>query len=78
MNSRIDAIKRLAETDGYWAAYVDGMNDTRAVRARDDEFAETNRLLQARLDRVSERRESWDDDWTPVPCEAPAHGRITS
>lgn len=67
MNSRIDAIKRLAETDKYWAAYLDGMNDSHAVRGRDAEFAETNRLLQARLDRVQSRRENWDDDWSPLP-----------
>lgn len=55
MNARMDTIKRLAETDPYWAAYLDGMQDAHSVGRADDrtaELVEANRLLQARLARV--------------------------
>ena len=55
MNTRLDTIKRLAETDSYWAAYLDGMRDAHAVGRADDrtaELVEANRLLQARLARA--------------------------
>ena len=55
MNTRLDTINRLAETDSYWAAYLDGMRDAHAVGRADDrtaELVEANRLLQARLARA--------------------------
>ena len=56
MNTRLDTIKRLAETDSYWAAYLDGMRDAHSVGRNDDrtaEYAEANRLSQARLARIT-------------------------
>lgn len=66
MSKRMETIKRLAETDPYWRGYLDGMNRTREADA--SEYAEYARLLNARLDRVSERKENWDDDWSPLPA----------
>ena len=31
MNDRLDTIKRLAQTDEYWRAYLDGMFDRRNI-----------------------------------------------
>ena len=55
MNNRMDAIRRMAEHDPYWRAYLDGMQDAHSVGRADDrtaELVEANRLLQARLARV--------------------------
>lgn len=55
MNARLDTIKRMADTDPYWRAYLDGMNDAHAVGREDDrtaEHAEHARLLEARLSRI--------------------------
>lgn len=55
MSSRLEMIKRLAVTDAYWAAYLDGMNDAHHVgegAAQSADFAEHARLLQARLARI--------------------------
>lgn len=59
MNTRLDTIKRMADTDPYWSAYLDGMNDAHAVGREDDrtaEHAEHARLLEARLDRAEKPR----------------------
>lgn len=69
MNTRLDTIKRLAETDSYWAAYLDGMRDAHSVGRDDDrtaEYAEANRLLQARLDRQDAARTT-PDRWADYP-----------
>lgn len=54
MNARMDAIRRLAESDPYWRAYLDGMVDRHAIRRdepREEAWSEYARLMQARLDR---------------------------
>ena len=48
MNTRLDTIKRLAESDPYWRGYLDGMNHAHENDAAAHEYA---RLMQARLDR---------------------------
>lgn len=58
MNTRLDTIKRMADTDPYWRAYLDGMNDAHAVGREDDrtaEHAEHARLIEARLSRANRR-----------------------
>ena len=56
MNARMDTLKSLAETDPYYRGYLDGMADKHGIGRADDrtaEYAEANRLLQARLARIT-------------------------
>ena len=56
MNARMDTLKSLAETDPYYRGYLDGMADKHGIGRDDDrtaEYAEANRLLQARLARIT-------------------------
>ena len=58
MSTRLEMIKRLAVTDAYWAAYLDGMNDAHhvgEVAVQSADFAEHARLIEARLDRANRR-----------------------
>lgn len=64
MSSRLEMIKRLAVTDAYWAAYLDGMNDAHHVgegAAQSADFAEHARLIEARLDRANRRASFMSD-----------------
>ena len=64
MSSRLEMIKRLAVTDAYWAAYLDGMNDAHHVgegAAQSADFAEHARLLEARLARANHRASFMSD-----------------
>lgn len=64
MSSRLEMIKRLAVTDAYWAAYLDGMNDAHhvgEVAAQSADFAEHVRLIEARLARNSHRASFMSD-----------------
>ena len=52
----MDTLKSLAETDPYYRGYLDGMADKHGIGRDDDrtaEYAEANRLLQARLARIT-------------------------
>lgn len=51
--TRYAQAKHMAITDPYWRAYLDGLEDKHRIRdnTREAEYAEANRLLQARLDR---------------------------
>lgn len=61
MSKRLEAIKRLAETDDYWKGYLDGMRRTREADAA--EWGEYARLAEARLDRAEKpRRASFMSD----------------
>ena len=65
MSARLDAIKRLAESDPYWRAYLDGMVDRHAIRRNEpteDAWREYARLMQARLDRNADTTD-YDADW---------------
>lgn len=65
MNSRLDTLKSLAETDPYYRGYLDGMNDKHGIGRDDDrtgEYQETIRLLQARLDRRTDTTD-YDSEW---------------
>ena len=56
MNARMDTLKSLAETDPYYRGYLDGLHDKHGIGRNDDrtaEYAEANRLLQARLARIT-------------------------
>lgn len=56
MSTRMDTLKSLAETDPYYRGYLDGMADKHGIGRDDDrtaEYAEANRLLQARLARIT-------------------------
>ena len=56
MTDRIAAIRRMAEHDPYYRGYLDGMADRHGIGRDDDrtaEYAEANRLLQARLARIT-------------------------
>ena len=51
----MDTLKSLAETDPYYRGYLDGMADKHGIGRDGDrtaEYAEANRLLQARLARI--------------------------
>lgn len=64
MNTRLDTIKRMADTDPYWAAYLDGMNDAHhvgEVAVQSADFAEHARLIEARLDRANRRASFMSD-----------------
>ena len=65
MNARMDTIRRLAESDPYWRAYLDGMVDRHAIRRNeptDDAWREYARLTQARLDRNADTTDC-DNEW---------------
>ena len=66
MNARMETIRRLAESDPYWRAYLDGMIDRHAIRRdepREEAWSEYARLMQARLDRNADTTD-YDAEWT--------------
>ena len=66
MNARMETIRRLAESDPYWSAYLDGMIDRHAIRRdepREEAWSEYARLMQARLDRNADTTD-YDSEWT--------------
>ena len=68
MSTRMDTIRRLAESDPYWRGYLDGMTAAHHDSSAAHEYA---RLSQARIDRNADTTD-YDSEWRKVP--APARG----
>ena len=60
MSTRMDTIKRLAESDPYWRGYLDGMTAAHHDNSAAHEYA---RLSQARADRNTDTTD-YDSEWT--------------
>ena len=66
MTARMETIRRLAESDPYWRAYLDGMVDRHAIRRdepSEEAWSEYARLMQARIDRNTDTTD-YDCEWT--------------
>ena len=59
MSTRMDTIRRLAESDPYWRGYLDGMT---AAHHDDSAAHEYARLSQARIDRNADTTD-YDSEW---------------
>ena len=66
MSTRMDTIKRLAESDPYWRGYVDGMTAAHHDSSAAHEYA---RLSQARIDRNADTTD-YDSEWTRRASDA--------
>ena len=60
MSTRMDTIRRLAESDPYWRGYLDGMTAAHHDSSAAHEYA---RLAQARIDRNTDTTD-YDSEWT--------------
>ena len=59
MSTRMETIKRLAESDPYWRGYLDGMTAAHHDNSAAHEYA---RLSQARIDRNTDTTD-YDSEW---------------
>ena len=62
MSTRMETIRRLAESDPYWRGYLDGMTAAHHDSSAAHEYA---RLSQARADRNTDTTD-YDSEWTRV------------
>ena len=60
MSTRMETIRRLAESDPYWRGYLDGMTAAHHDSSAAHEYA---RLMQARIDRNADTTD-YDSEWT--------------
>ena len=73
MSTRMDTIKRLAESDPYWRGYLDGMTAAHHDNSAAHEYA---RLSQARADRNTDTTD-YDSEWKRNEVAVSPHSEET-
>ena len=73
MSTRMETIRRLAESDPYWRGYVDGMTAAHHDSSAAHEYA---RLAQARIDRNADTTD-YDSEWSRNEVAVSPHSEET-